>query len=493
VTNVPAVTQLVSERHKMAGIAAIPRHASRRARRLLQLALMVTDAVLMSGAVGAAGLLRLQLDGVAPVVPLGHVERHVLASFLIVPALLGLFWLRGLYDLDRILVGTREYAQIVHGVSYGVLLTLTSSFFVGGPPLVSRSWLLLLWGLVIGSVFLGRFVARRVVRHLRRAGRLHTRVVVVGASQAGIQIAEQLRQARNEGIDVIGFLDEYVPLGQELLPGVAVTGRPGDLVRSATERGGTERDEVDEYILVSEALPHERLAQISRLMVTRSRPALRLVVSSVDLLTHGLQVDERGYVPFVTLRRARLGAVETALKYGFDVLVTAFTLAVLMPSCVFVLGRWYFERRGPLMCRYPIYGVGGAKVMLWLLHPNVTTWLPLRGVPALLAVIGGQLSLVGPRPVVWRENSADPPEIWLTAAKPGLTGPWRLLGPSASTTDQATQDLTYVRNYSIWEDVRILWSSIRNLHLGRLSSPLARWQEHSEPFSRRAIAEGAAI
>jgi len=69
-----------------------------------------------------------------------------------------------------------------------------------------------------------------------------------------------------------------------------------------------------------------------------------------------------------------------------------------------------------------------------------------------------------------------------------MTGPWRLRGTDASLDDQAIDDLAYVRDYRIWEDVRIviftLWRS-RNE-----SSPLGRWEtgiETRSSFSSRLI------
>src|SRR3977135_62649 len=144
-------------------------------------------------------MLRLVLDEVLPVSSLVALDRHLVASLLVVPLLLLLFGAIGLYDLDRVLTGTREYAEIAHAASYGVLIALATSYFAGGSPLVSRSWLLLVWGLIIVGVSCGRFAARGIVRRLRRRGGFRTRVVIVGASTAGVRLAEQLRAARDEG------------------------------------------------------------------------------------------------------------------------------------------------------------------------------------------------------------------------------------------------------------------------------------------------------
>jgi lipopolysaccharide/colanic/teichoic acid biosynthesis glycosyltransferase len=439
-------------------------------RRLLVLALVGIDTLSLIIGIGGAGLLRLRLEDVFPVSSLAT-ERHLLASLMVVPGLLVLLSIEGLYDIDRILTGTREYNQIVHAVTYGVLIALAASYFAGGGPVVSRTWLLLVWTLGIGCVGVGRFGFRRVVRWLRRRGTLRTRVAIVGASSVGVAIAAQLRAARDEGLDVVGFLDEYLQLGEPLLDDVAVVGRPSDLLRQPPLQLA------DEYILVPQALPFERQEEISYLMMSRDGPTLRIAVSSSDLLTHGVMVTERGSVPLITLRRARLRGLEVVLKGGLDRVLAALALVLLAPLAAAAVLRGCLRGHHPLCRQYSIYGAEDRQITLHLFDAGLTTSLLLRGLPALLAVLTGDLSLVGPRPTLRQPGNSTAPGPSLAAVKPGLTGPWRLSGPQASLAYQAIQDLTYVRNYSIWDDVRILSESLHRLRANSLASLLGRWQD----------------
>jgi lipopolysaccharide/colanic/teichoic acid biosynthesis glycosyltransferase len=381
-----------------------------------------------------------------------------------IPILIGFFWMQGRYDLDNSLEGTRDYARIAHAVTYGVTIALALSYFSGGEPLVSRSWLLLVWAMSIICVGVARFVARRVIRGLRRRGLLRTRVVIVGASSFSVALAEQFLASDGEGIDVIGFLDEYLPLGQPLLHGISVIGRPCDLI---TRRP---TDPVDEYVFVPEALPHERLEEITRLMVAREGPTFRMAVSSRDLLTHGVLVTQRGHVPLVTLQRARIRGFDMVVKRALDIAGALLALVAIAPVALIAIARSQLAGRHPLLVAQFIHAPGGGRTRLWLLDQRVSSRPVIRGAPALLAVLSGEVSLVGPRPVPWEVSTTSPRGLWVTAVSPGLTGPWRISGPRASMEDQMLQDLAYVRNYSIWEDLRILWRSARP---GAL---LARWQ-----------------
>jgi lipopolysaccharide/colanic/teichoic acid biosynthesis glycosyltransferase len=429
--------------------------------------LPIADAIALMLAVAVTGALRLVIDQFLPVVALGYPDRHIVASVLVVPVLLVLFRLLGLYNADRILAGSHEYGQIASAVTYGVLIVLAISFFVGDGPLVSRTWLLLVWVSSIVAVGSVRFATRRIVRQLRQHGVLRTRVAIVGASPFGIAIAQQMQSARGEGLDVVGFLDEYIPVGQPLLDGVCVIGRPGELVR------GFGANLADEYVLVPQALPHERLEEITRLMVSRTGPTLRVAVSSVDLLTQGVFVAERASVPLMTVRRARIVGFDAILKRTLDLVGATLALIVLAPFALGTVLHGLLSGRR-LFTRSTIVEASGARVAVWMFDRALTARPLVRGVPALLSVLRGRLTLVGPRPVTLSQKPSVLDELRLTAVKPGLTGPWRLSGPSASLRDQAMHDLAYVRAYTIWEDLRILWESLRLIGADR--SQLVRWE-----------------
>jgi lipopolysaccharide/colanic/teichoic acid biosynthesis glycosyltransferase len=431
----------------------------------LRLCLFATDALMIAVAVGTANVVRVHLDDIA----LGQFTPgyHLFASALVFPLLLGLFWLRDLYEPDSILAGTREYAQIANASTYGVMMALAASYFVGNAQLVSRAWLILVWTLCIVCVGAGRFLARRVVRRLRREGLFRTRIAIVGASSLSVTIADQLRTATDQGLDVVGFLDEYIPVGQPLLDDIKVVGRPHDLLRNPPYRLA------DEYILVPQALPHERQEDISRLIAAQAKPILRMAVSSSELLTHGVRVRERGNVPLVNVERARLQGIEALWKRAFDLIGATIALALLAPVTALIVVRNVGRR--PLFQSHTIHGASG-DIQLRVFDYDVATGPLLRGVPALLAVLTGQFSLVGPRPVLSESERAAAQPVGLTAIKPGLTGPWRLSGPEATLAEQALDDLTYVRNYSIWEDVRIVLESVRRLKFGHLQTLLGRWQ-----------------
>jgi lipopolysaccharide/colanic/teichoic acid biosynthesis glycosyltransferase len=92
----------------------------------------------------------------------------------------------------------------------------------------------------------------------------------------------------------------------------------------------------------------------------------------------------------------------------------------------------------------------------------------LDELPQLLNVIRGEMSLVGPRPLVVEEDAriAGPHRRRLELM-PGMTGPWQLLGPArASLEEMAAIDYRYVTGWSLWTDLGILLRTVPHV-LGR--------------------------
>ncbi len=452
---------------------------TQRERSTLLRGLLVADTLTLAFALVVVSASRLALDQASIAVPYDF-DRHVLASALMAGFVLIWFRLDGLYDTDRILAGSHEYARVFRAVAYATAMVMAASYLAGDLPLVSRSWLVLVVLMVPGLLVLERFVARRIVRAYRRRGFLQTRIAIVGASADAVAIAEQLSGARNEGLIVRGFLDEYLPIGWPVIDGISVIGRPDDVVRDDAH------EDIDEYVLVPQALPHERLEEITAIMVARDQPVVRMAVTPSSLLTNGVLIAERSLIPMVTLRRARITGLEAILKRALDVVGATLLLIVVAPIAAVDLLSARLAGVRPLWGKRTVSGPDGRHLTLWLLSRKSSPHLAVRGMPALAAVLAGYLSLVGPRPVAIGRATASASASALTSMRPGLTGPWRLIG-DATIEQQATQDLAYVRNYTIWEDIRIMIQTYRLLLAGRRSSPsrtvLGRWEpsDGSEP------------
>lgn len=86
----------------------------------------------------------------------------------------------------------------------------------------------------------------------------------------------------------------------------------------------------------------------------------------------------------------------------------------------------------------------------------------LDELPQLLNILRGEMSLVGPRPIVEEEIARYAEDIdHYYEAKPGITGLWQVSGRSRATYDRRVQlDVWYVKNWTLWHDVTILLKTI---------------------------------
>src|SRR5438094_303312 len=256
---------------------------------------------------------------------------------LMIPLLGLIFVAQGLYEPANLLVGAREFAGVFRASTYGLLAITVITFVLSWP--LSRSWSVASWGLMTVFVIAARLGVRRIAAAVRQRGRLTARVVVVGADEDSIALAEQVNQP-GSGMRVVGILDDYIPTGTELPGGLRVVGPSASLLQT------TSRLQVHDAIVAPNALPWETLRELMVVSATRAN-GLRVHLSAgfYDLLTAGVRFSERSHVPLLTLRKARLSAVERVIKGVLDVGLAALLVVALSPL-VGLMAVWQWRCSG---------------------------------------------------------------------------------------------------------------------------------------------------
>ncbi|MBC7250186.1 MAG: sugar transferase [Anaerolineae bacterium] len=409
----------------------------------------------------------------------------------LIPTWLILFAIYGLYEPRNLLGGTGEYARVVNACTIGIVVVLCYSFFVRGLEQdISRGWLLVAWALSVPIVGSGRFVFRRFIYRMRERGRFLTRTLVVGANDEGRLIARQWSVSPAAGVNVLGFVDDRIAPGT-MVEGVPVLGNCEALSSLV------KRLKVDELVVVPTAVGRETLLEIYRTLGTNNGVTVRLSPGLYELFTTGVQVQEVGFVPLVSLNKLRITGADAVLKKVLDYGLTIPSLILLAPVFLVIALLIKLDSPGPVIYRRRVVGTGGRHFDAFKFrtmrvdadayleqHPELAEEFRRTGkikndpritrlgrflrttsldeLPQLFNVLLGQMSLVGPRMI-------SPPELekfgkWrhnLLTVKPGLTGLWQVSGRSDLTyEDRVRLDMHYIRNYTIWLDLRLLVNTV---------------------------------
>jgi lipopolysaccharide/colanic/teichoic acid biosynthesis glycosyltransferase len=415
--------------------------------RYLLVVLALSDLLCLVAAFAIAGWLLSQ-----PALGSRRFDPYLGLVFAVLPILALIFAAQGLYDPQNLLSGAREFAAAFRACTYGLVALILLAFALRSR--ISREWILLSWALAIALVGVLRFAIRRVAYLLRRRGHFINRVVVVGVDSHSVAVASQLSRPHS-GVEVVGFLDNYAPTGTLIVNSLRVLGTPADLARVAA------RTNLHEVIVVPQALPWETLQSLM-LETAAASNGLRIHLSAgiYDLLTTGVCLSERNHVPLLTLNKTRLTLFESALKMMLDYALAILLLIGFAP--VFLLIAAGLRARGvrPVFNRRLVAGRYGRQFyQLSFAAASPLGGDLMRKLPGLLNVLMGQLSIVGPRPLEVTEPMRSIGQDTTMTIRPGLTGPWRQVD---DPDNQVLLDLYYIRSYSIWLDVQVLFRRLRS-------------------------------
>ena len=451
----------------------------------LTIALVVTDAVALTLAFSCAYWIRFDLQlTLAPEVIPGDSAYAKLATLLI-PVWLLMFVVYNLYDRHARLGGTQESSRIFNACTAAGMLVVVGTFVV--PPFViSRMWLIAAWLLSFVFVASSRFAARRVVYGLRVRGYLLPPALIVGTNSEAASLATFLRDQRGSGVRTVGFLEAGRDDGPSPRPS-PVLGRVDDI------QAIVKAHEIEEVIVAITALNREELLRLCEGL--EPLPVqLRISSGLYELLTTRVEVKALGTVPLMSVHKVRLDRAEVIIKTVLDAVITACVLLLVSPVLCAVALAVKIDSRGPVLYRRRVLGVSGrqfdafkfrtmyvnghdvltrhpqAAAELRATHkikddPRVTRtgrWLrrfSLDELPQMLNVLLGQMSLVGPRMITAAEaGQYGEQRMNLLTVKPGITGLWQVSGRSDLSYDERVRmDLYYVRNYSVWLDLQILF------------------------------------
>ncbi len=223
----------------------------------------------------------------------------------------------------------------------------------------------------------------------------------------------------------------------------------------------------------------------------------------LEVVGSSVEFDDLHGVTVMGVRRFDLTRSSAAFKRAFDLLGASLGLLAVSPLLVAIAIAIKLDSRGPVFFRQQRVGRHGKRFGMFkfrtmvpdaealkdsLRHrneaaeglfkiaedPRVTRVgrllrrSALDELPQMLNIVRGEMSLVGPRPLVVEEDQQV--EGWhrrRLELTPGMTGPWQILGPArVPLKEMVAIDYLYVANWSLWTDVKILLRTVPHV-LGR--------------------------
>ncbi len=463
--------------------------------RLLVAFHLVSDAVLGACAFLIAYALRFNV-GVIPVtkgMPPFWQYVNVL-PFIVVLVPLG-FHLQGLYRLRRGRSRVDDFFAVFVGsilaVLFGVMATLyVQTYFataaqrdVGAFEVSQAVWAIFLV-LNVALTFSSRELMREVLERRWRAGIGLKRILIAGSGDLGRLVADKILEHRELGYQIVGFVDDRAVgdhLGYRGLPLL------GTLEEAAEITG---REAIDHLYV---ALPPEQHVRMIALIESTSREMVdvKVVPDLLQVIALRARLEDLDGVPVINVNDVPLQGINSAIKRGIDVAISASALAVLAVPLGLVALAVRLTSRGSTFYRQERMGLDGKSFTIvkfrsmyddaeretgpvWATadDPRVTPLgqflrrSNLDEMPQLWNVLRGDMSIVGPRPerphFVQQFKHRIPQYMLRHKVKAGLTGWAQVNGWRGNTPleKRIEYDLYYIENWSVRLDLKIMWLTL---------------------------------
>ena len=343
-------------------------------------------------------------------------------------------------------------------------------------------------------VLAGRGLARETLRAMSRAGAFDTRIAVYGSGALAARIAAHV-ETKNNDLRLVGIFDDRTGArGQTAQTGQEQIARIDGSFDALMRRG--RRGEIDQIIIALPQSAEHRTAELAR--------RLEQLPVSLHVVTHlasdyiqknsSHKVSSLGPIGLLDIKKKPLSDWGRHVKATEDFIFSALILVLIMPVLAIVAIAIKLDSPGPVLFRQRRHGLNRRvievlkfRTMRVMENGNVVTQATendprvtrvgnflrrtsLDELPQFINVLRGEMSVIGPRPhaLVHDDLYGDMLEHYANRhkVKPGITG-WAQVNGFRGPTDTADKmrarvdhDLTYIDNWSLWLDLKILAMTI---------------------------------
>lgn len=462
--------------------------------RLYSIALILGDILTLLAAFTLAYIVRVQFDP-RPLVAQIHGVDFIYSSLMLIPFWILAFATLGLYSSKIYARRLAEIGRLFIGCIIGILIILGYAFVMDEPVFPAR--------LVAVYAFIGSFVAlviaREVIRQVRtllfRYGRGVSRVLIIGTTEAVADIAMQLDDTRKSGYHIVAIAGP-----KRILPPM-FEGRHFGKAEDALEHL---KDMRITTIVQTDLYDSSERNQMIMGAAQSNHIGYNFIPGEPEFYSGKNTVDVFLGYPIIAVHQTPLVGWGEVVKRLFDVIVVSLLLILLSPIFLLIAILQKIFNPGPVffisqrLTRYatpfgiykfrtmnPKYGskdaaedfrdMGREDLALEyeknrkVVHdPRITKFgkflraTSLDELPQFFNVLRGELSLVGPRPILPQELPLYKGRgALLHSVKSGVTGLWQVSGRSNLPFDKRVElELYYAQNWSFWLDIKILLKTV---------------------------------
>lgn len=384
--------------------------------------------------------------------------------------------------------GAREYKRVVHatGYAFGILAMLFVAFQWQGIRMQLTAALPI--GLL--ALLIGRWSWRRWLTAQRRYGHYASRAIVAGSRDDVEYVIKNLDKNGRRDYIVVG-----TTISDDGRTPIRVDGRTIPVVGTMTRTAMHARELHADTIIVA-SRPDSDPDFIKRLSWELEGTAAELILSSrlTDVAGPRISLRPIDGLPLIHVAIPDFEGGKHSLKRAVDVLFATMALIPIALIAPFIALAIKLDSRGPVFFRQTRIGRDGrefrmikfrtmkvdAEAQLAKLKeqnegsgplfkmkndPRITRVgrvlrkFSLDELPQFVNVLTGDMSVVGPRPPLPSEVSDYKGRVYRRLyIKPGITGLWQVSGRSDLSWEESVRlDLRYVENWSITNDLMIMW------------------------------------
>jgi exopolysaccharide biosynthesis polyprenyl glycosylphosphotransferase len=408
-------------------------------------------------------------------------------AVVIAPVLILVAKVIGLYDHDNLVLrkATLDEAPVLFEMAtlYALVVWLLDGFVLQNGHF-THAEALAVWGFVFVLLLTGRSAGRALLRRMTSV----ERCMLVGDEVMWEKLTQSISHRR--GVELVSRLALRTPQnGRGKSLNIEIAGALNRL-RDQVQRDGAHRV----IISLQESGFDEILDCI--FLLRRLGVKVSVVPKLLEVVGSAVEFEDIDGMPVLGIRNFGLTRSSAFVKHSFDLAAGVLALIFAAPLFLAIAIAIKFDSRGKVLFRQPRVGRDGRIFRMYkfrTMNPgadelrttledvNETTGIfkiaddpritrvgrllrhtSLDELPQLLNVVKGDMSLVGPRPLVPEEDRKV--EGWARRRlhlTPGMTGNWQTLGAQRVPLHEMVKiDYLYIANWSLWGDIKALLRTV---------------------------------